>query len=1121
MNSGRMKATQVTEARTVFISHSKEDANTAKQISRQLAVLGYSTSCSEDYSRSGPQWTKAVAEAISSSSLLILIWSRHSVQSHFVEFEYTKAAALGRPVLPCLLDDAPLAAPLSAVAAVQFRNADEGISRLIEAMGSLGLPVDRKPENNGIATAPAWQSQGAADVGTLLGSGATQTVIRPVSGDTGDAGERTRPIEGAFPNLGARYRVIKMLGRGGMGAVYHAYDTELDRDVALKVIRGELADDPALLKRFKREIQLSSTITHKNVLRVYDLGEKDGTRFLTMQYVQGEDLGTLLKREGKLSVVRLFHIFRQICLGLAAAHERGVLHRDLKPANVMIDKDDQVYLTDFGLARSVTQSGLTQAGDVIGTPHYMSPEQVKGERTDTRSDIYSLGVILYEMATGDVPYHGDTIYEVMIQRVQKAPRPATELNPDIPPFLGNVIKRCMAIDKAARYTSVEELLNDLNQGVETGHTLVAGKYYLRRWRELVATLRWRRFAAAAPVILLIVLAGWWLWKRGTPAAIVAHPPVLVLVADFDNQTGEPQFAGALESTIETALEGASFVTIFDRNQARRIAEQLKQGTRALKEDLARLVATREGINVVVQGVISSRNSRYEVSVSAVDSLTGNRVASANAAASKKEDVLLSLGKLSTRIRTKLGDTTPESVQMQAAETFTSSSLEAARAYAAAQGLQGEGKWEDAIASYNNAIQLDPGLGRAYAGLAVMYRNLGRRDEAEKEYRLALQHIDRMTEREKYKTRGGYFLVVGNYPKAIEELTNLIQHYPADFAGHTNLALAYFYTRRMKEALEAQRRATAIYPKNVVMRSNVALFAMYAGDFKASADMERQLLKTEKPYWRMYVCLALSELAQGHSAEAAEAYRNLAGLGPSAASTASLGLADIVLFQGRYADAAEILKQGIAADRQNKDVAAAVRKSVALALADLSLNQTSQALAGVGQIVSESKQPSILYEISRVYIGAGRQDKAQDIATELGKSIREEPRAYGKLIEAEVRLSRGDVWEAVRLFHESQGLTDTWLGRYGLGRAYIQGSAYTEADSELEQCINRRGEAAAVFLDDMPSLWYLPPVYYYLGRAQQGLGSPAAAESYRTFLSMRGQASQDPLVVDAQRRAASY
>jgi tetratricopeptide (TPR) repeat protein len=272
---------------------------------------------------------------------------------------------------------------------------------------------------------------------------------------------------------------------------------------------------------------------------------------------------------------------------------------------------------------------------------------------------------------------------------------------------------------------------------------------------------------------------------------------------------------------------------------------------------------------------------------------------------------------------------------------------------------------------------------------------------------------------------------------------------------------------------------------------------------------------------MYVCLALSELAQGRSAEATEAYKNLAGLGASAASTASLGLADIALVQGRYADAAEILKKGIAADYQNKDVGAAVRKSVALALADLSLNQTNQALAEVGQVASEGKQPSILYEIARVYIGAGRQDKAQEIASELGKSLREEPRAYGKLIEGETRLSRGDIWEAVRLFHESQGLTDTWLGRYGLGRAYLQSSAYTEAYSEFEQCINRRGEAAAVFLDDMPSFWYLPPVYYYLGRAQQGLGSPAAAESYRTFIAMRGKASQDPLVVDAQRRAASF
>lgn len=1107
----------VPQSKALFISHGKEDTRIAQRIERELTTSGYSTHRSDEYSGSGSQWTKAIGEAVSSCDLMILLWSRHSVASHFVEFEYTKAMALLKPVLPCLLDDTPMAAALAGLATIPFNDNDEGINRLIRKMGMLGLSVDRKSGNEGNPGAPA-QARSSEEEGTLPDAESAQTVIDRTGGT---ATEHAPPIENASPRLGNRYRLIKMLGRGGMGAVYHAYDSELDREVALKVIRSELTGNPELLKRFKREIQLSSTVTHKNVLRVYDLGEKDGTRFLTMQYVRGEDLGTLLKREGRLGVDKLLYLFRQICNGLAAAHEQGVLHRDLKPANIMIDHAGQVYLTDFGLARSVAQSGLTQTGEIMGTPHYMSPEQVKGERPDVRSDIYSLGVILYEMATGEVPYHGNTIFEVMIQRVQKAPRPATELNPEIPPFLGNVIKRCMAIDKAARYASVEELLGDLNQGAVTGHTLIAGKYYLRRWRELVTTIRWRRIAVWTFALLLMVSGGLWLWRQRTPGAVAAHPPVSVLVADFDNQTGDPQFDGALESTLETGLEGASFVTTFDREQARKVAGRLSQGATALKEDTVKLVATREGINVIVQGVISSGISGYEVSVSAVDSVTGNRLAGVNAVAAKKEGVLQSLGKLSARIRTKLGDTTPESVQSQAADTVTSSSLDAMRSYAAARRLQANGKWEDAIASYRKALELDPGFGRAYGGLAVMYRNLGRVDEAEQEYKLALQHIDQMTERERFKTRGGYFLVTGNYPKAIEELTNLVQHYPADFVGYTNLALSYFYTRKMKEAVEAERRATEIYPKNVVMRNNLALFSMYASDFKAAAEMERQQLKTNKSFGLIYVCLALSELALGHPAESAEAYRNLAVLGPTAASTASLGLADIALFQGRYADAAEILRKGIATDRQNKDIAAADRKAATLALADLSLNQPSQALAEVAHLEPLNKSHTLLYEVARVYIDAGKLDSAQAIASSLEKSVKDEPRTYGKLIEAELRLSKGDVWEAVRLFHEAQGLIDTWLGRYGLGRAYIRASAFTEADSELEQCINRSGEAAAVFLDDMPSLWYLPPVYYYLGRARQGLGSPAAADSYRTFLSMRGNANRDPLVIDAQRRAASY
>ncbi len=306
--------------------------------------------------------------------------------------------------------------------------------------------------------------------------------------------------------IGRRYRVRQLLGMGGMGSVYRVHDQELDRDVALKLIRSDVVENPSALERFKREIQLSSRVTHRNVLRVYDLGESDGIRFLTMQFVEGEDLAAVLQRYGKLPVPRLTSIFRQILEGLRAAHEQGVVHRDLKPQNIMVDAADQIYVTDFGLAKSLEQAGMTQTGTVVGTPYYMSPEQVKGSPVDARSDIYSAGVILYQMATGQLPFTGNTPYEVMSQRVLRSPRPAGELNPQLPGYLRKILERCMAVDPATRYASVGDVLRDLESGsFRTTFRFETGR---RRWLKPVLL----------SIAAIVLAAGAVIWfQRGVPA----------------------------------------------------------------------------------------------------------------------------------------------------------------------------------------------------------------------------------------------------------------------------------------------------------------------------------------------------------------------------------------------------------------------------------------------------------------------------------------------------------------------------------------------------------------------------------------------------------------------------
>ncbi len=912
--------------------------------------------------------------------------------------------------------------------------------------------------------------------------------------------------------IGHRYRIVRLLGVGGMGSVYRVHDHELDRDVALKLIRAEIAENASTIERFKREIQLSSKVTHRNVLRVYDLGQADGIRFLTMQFVDGEDLSHVLKREGKLPIPRLLKIFSQICEGLGAAHEQGVIHRDLKPQNVMLDAAENVFVMDFGMAKSLEQSAMTQAGAVVGTPYYMSPEQVKGMATDRRSDIFSLGVILYEMTTGVLPYTGQTPYEVMVQRTLKAPKPPEQINSEIPSYLRRVIERCLSIDPALRYSTTGEILQDINDATFRPTM----QYRIRRRRWLLPA------AGSAALALLLGVSAWWaLRQRQAAVSAQAHKAESVLIADFQNKTGDAVFDGTLEPSLGLALEGAPFLTSYNRGQARKIAGQLKPGATALNEPLARLVALREGIQIVTSGTIERKGSGYTVSIRALDAATGKEIVSQEETASGKDQVLATIGRLAASVRAALGDTTPKSLQLAAAETFTAGSVEAAHEYGLAQQLQYGGNFGEAIQHYLKATELDPDMGRADAGIAVLYFNQGRRDEAEKYYQLAMARIDRMSDREKFRTRGGYFLIVRRDPeKAIEEYSQLVARYPADTAGISNLALAYFYKRNMAKALEEGRRAIEIYPRNVPQKNNVGLYAMYAGEFETAIREQNEVIGLNPKFDLAYVGLALSQLAQGHPDLAAETYRKLSAIDSRGASVAASGLADIALTEGRPADAIAILEKGIETDLQGKDPDSAAVKLTALAAARMELGQIVQALAAADRAVSLSKDVHVVYPAGRIYIEANKQPKAIELAGMLSKSLEPDPQSYAELLRAEVELRRASPREAIKILTNAKKTADTWMGRYLLGRAYFDAQSFPDADTELEAASKRRGETTALFLDESPTYRLFPPVDYWLGRAREGIKSPAAAESYKAFLSIKEKAGEDPLVADARRRVGA-
>src|SRR5579862_4095534 len=399
-----------------------------------------------------------------------------------------------------------------------------------------------------------------------------------------------------------RYEIVALLGEGGMGAVYKARDLELDREVALKVIRPELSRNPEILQRFKQELILARQVTDRNIIRIFDLGEADGTKFITMEYIDGQSLHQILRERGKLDVAEAVEIMEQVAAGLSAAHREGIIHRDLKPGNIMRDSHGRVVVMDFGLARAVEGDGLTRTGAMLGTMEYMSPEQAQGKELKPSSDIFTVGLILYELVSGVMPFHAESAIASLLMRTQQRAVPLAEIDKNISGSLSNIVAKCLEKDPARRYQSAEELDADLRawQGKSGGKKVSASS--MRRHMNRIRELPWARFAVAGALILAIAAgATWFVVKRQLAAKSGQHVPITVLVGDFANNTGDPVLDNTLEPMLGVALEGASFINVFSRGDARKLAEKLPRPTDKLDEQSARLIAENEGVNALIMG----------------------------------------------------------------------------------------------------------------------------------------------------------------------------------------------------------------------------------------------------------------------------------------------------------------------------------------------------------------------------------------------------------------------------------------------------------------------------------------------------------------------------------------
>ncbi len=601
-----------------------------------------------------------------------------------------------------------------------------------------------------------------------------------------------------------------------------------------------------------------------------------------------------------------------------------------------------------------------------------------------------------------------------------------------------------------------------------------------------------------------------------PEVVDEPDPISVLIADFDNQTGDPLFDGTLEQALQIGIESASFINGYRRDAALQLANSL-QPVAGLDESVARLVAVREGIKLVMAGSIEEDDGRYTLYVRAVDPKGGEVLTSVDVDAKDKLNVLAAIGDLAGDLREELGDKSLDRDKLVNSETFTAANLEAAQAYARAQSLQYNGKYEESIAYYREALSHDENFGRAYSGLALSARSLGRSDEAALMWEKALANLGSMTERERLRTLGLYYSVVTrNREKAIENYSKLVERFPADDAAHNGLAIQYFYSLDFDAALAAGARLLEVYPNSIMGRSNYALYAMYASDFDTAVTEAQKVRELDPDYFKAWLPVAMQAMADDDMDRATEAYNEMGRLGTRAASTANLGLADIAMYRGDYARAHDMLVEGIASDKAAGSQRLTAIKYVTLAETALQSGDTTMAVEAVETGLGISSGESRSVPAALIYVKAGEVAKAQQIANDLGGKLQVKSRAYGLLIEGLLASADGEQVVAIEKLTEAIGLADLWLIRFHRGLTFLDAGFHAEALDDLAACLDRKGEATAVFLDDLPSYRYAATLPYWLGRAQRELGMlTQARQSFGQFADRR--VDDDPLAADARQR----
>jgi serine/threonine protein kinase/tetratricopeptide (TPR) repeat protein len=824
------------------------------------------------------------------------------------------------------------------------------------------------------------------------------------SSDTGAAVEIKSDSTGLIGKKVSHYRVLQVIGCGGMGLVYKAEDLKLGRCVALKFLPDELALDPGALQRFEREAQTASSLNHPNICTIYEVEEHESNPFIVMELLEGETLRDRLARLAAarqvLALDQLLDFGVQICAGLQAAHDRGIIHRDIKPANLFLTASGQVKILDFGVAKlaaateaaalskdqsdskanhapvlptsiAANDRSLTRTGAAMGTAGYMSPEQARGEKLDTRTDLFSLGLLLYEMATGQRAFSGETAAVFHNSIVNKTPVPPHELNSKLPLKLENIIGKALEKDRERRYQSAAEMRAELE-------TVSANQPPLTR--------PWKLIASAAIILVAIAMVAGGLYWRLHGAIKFTGQDAIVL-GDFANSTGEAVFDGTLKQALTIQLEQSPFLNVLSQ---KRVSDTLKlmnrQAGEKLTPEVAREVCLRTNSRAFLEGSIAAIGQVFLITEQAVDCHTGETVASVETQAQNRSDVLKALQDVGNQLRTKLGESLSSIEKFnQPLEQATTSSLEALQAYTLGVKTLHEKSSFDAIPYLQRSIALDSNFALAHASLRSAYYSRWDFTPAYRACTKAYELRDRVSQRERLLIEGVYYeRVTGESEKALQSRTEMAQLYPNDYLAHDNLGGIYFQLGHYENALAEFQQAHRVSPDET--RPLFSLTAAYIAlgrwkEAKAAFDeiQARFPDQTEFLYRRYWLAFAQDDKV---------AMQEVAAKAVGTSSEKSLLYAQSRAegYHGRLEKAQEFLRRAVDMSRRDTELETGARWRTDAALRDAEIGYPALARRKAAEALQLSDSKDIRIAAALAFTRAGDLAKGRELTQELNREF---------------------------------------------------------------------------------------------------------------------------------------